>query len=240
MAEKKVQNNVESSSTQAKKGRLILQASVKFLFGAASIAALLLVPAGTLAYPNAWLFMGLLFIPMLIAGIVLLLKNPQLLQKRIDSKENETEQKAVLLLGGLMFLGGFVVAGLDFRFQWLALPRWLVYAASAVFLLSYLLYAEVMRENTYLSRTVKIQEHQKVIDTGLYGIVRHPMYSATIFLFMSMPLVLGSLLSFLVFLMYPIIIAKRIRNEEKVLEQGLEGYAEYKKRVKYKVLPFIW
>lgn len=220
--------------------KLFFQALIKFVFGALIISALLFVSAGTLNYPNAWLFMGLLFIPMLIAGTVLLIKNPELLKKRLDSKENEGEQKAVLLLGGIMFLGGFVVAGLDFRFRWLVLPEWLVIAAAVMFFLSYIMYAEVLRENEYLSRTVKVQAHQRVIDTGLYGAVRHPMYAATLFLFLSMPLVLGSLFSFIIFLMYPFIIAKRIRNEEKVLEDGLEGYSGYKKRVRYKVIPFIW
>ena len=220
--------------------KLVLQAIAKFLLGIIIIAILLFVPAGTLGYWNAWVFEGLLFIPMLIAGLILLVKNPDLLRKRLNSKEKESEQKTVIVLGGLMFLSGFVVAGLDYRFQWLILPKWLVVAASVLFLLSYLLYAEVLRENTYLSRTVEVQEHQKVIDTGLYGIVRHPMYSSTIFLFLSMPLVLGSLFSFLIFLLYPFIIAKRIGNEEKVLEQGLKGYLDYKKRVKYRVIPFIW
>lgn len=220
--------------------KLFFQALIKFILGALLISVLLFVSAGTLNYPNAGLFMGLLFIPMLIAGTVLMVKNPELLKKRLDSKEIEGEQKAVLLLGGLVFLGGFIVAGLDFRFKWLVLPRWLVIAAAVIFFLSYIMYAEVLRENEYLSRTVKVQEHQRVIDTGLYSAVRHPMYAATLFLFLSMPLVLGSLFSFIIFLMYPFIIAKRIRNEEKVLENGLEGYSDYKKRVRYKVIPFIW
>lgn len=220
--------------------RLLLSAVTKFLTGAAAVALLLFVSAGTAAYWNAWLFMGLLFLPMLAAGIVLLLKNPALLRERLDAKEKEPEQKTVILLGGLMFIGGFAVAGLDFRFRWLPLPMWLVAAASVVFFLAYLMYAEVLRENAYLSRTIKVQEHQKVIDTGLYGVVRHPMYTATVFLFLSMPLVLGSLVAFLVFLPYPLLIAKRIRSEEAVLESGLAGYADYKTRVKYKLLPFIW
>ncbi len=184
--------------------------------------------------------MGLLFIPMCVVGFVLFCKNPELLRKRLQAKEEETEQKTVVLLGGLQFLCGFIVAGLDFRFQWLTLPRWLVYAASVVFLASYLLYAEVLRENAYLSRTVRVQAHQKVIDTGVYGIVRHPMYTATLFLFLSMPLVLGSLFSFFVFLLYPLLIHKRIRNEEQVLERDLEGYTAYKQRVRYKVIPYVW
>lgn len=177
---------------------------------------------------------------MLIAGIVLAVKNPELLQKRLSSKEKETEQKHVLLLGGLMFIIGFIVAGLDYRYQWFVLPRWLVFVSSAVFLLAYLLYAEVLRENQYLSRTIEVQENQKVVDTGLYGIVRHPMYTSTMLLFLSIPLVLGSLFAFLVFLIYPVIIVKRIRNEEEVLEKNLEGYIEYKKRIKYRLIPFVW
>lgn len=170
----------------------------------------------------------------------MMFKNPELLKKRLNSKEQQTEQNLVVKLSGLMFVFGFVIAGLNFRFQWSTLPNWVPWIAAAIFLLSYLLYAEVLRENTYLSRTVEVQQGQKVIDTGLYGIVRHPMYSATIVLFLSMPLVLGSILSFAVFLAYPIIVAKRIRNEEMVLEKGLEGYAEYKKKVKYKIIPFVW
>ena len=222
------------------KAKLLFEALAKFTVGALLIAALLFVSAGTLDFWNAWLFMGLLFVPMFIAGIVLIIKNPELLRKRLDAKEKEGEQKTVLLLGGLMFSAGFVVAGLDFRFKWLVLPKWLVIAAGVIFLLSYALYAEVLRENAYLSRTVKVQENQKVIDTGLYGVVRHPMYAATVLLFLSMPILLGSLFAFAIFLVYPFLIAKRIKNEEKVLEDGLEGYTEYKKRVRYKVIPFIW
>lgn len=220
--------------------KLFFQAIIKFLVGAAAIALLLFVPAGTIYYPNAWLFMGLLFIPMFIAGIILIFKNPDLLRKRLKAKEKQDEQKSVLLISGAMFLAGFVTAGLDFRFKWLVLPKWAVIAASVIFLLSYLMYAEVLRENTYLSRTVEIQENQHVIDTGLYGVVRHPMYAATLTLFLSMPLVLGSLFSFLIFLAYPFLISRRIKNEEQVLEQGLEGYAEYKNKVKYRMIPFIW
>ena len=189
---------------------------------------------------NAWLFMGILFVPMFIAGIIMLAKNPELLQKRLDAKEKEAEQKSVVALSGLMFLAAFIVAGLDWRFGWTNMPTWVVWVATGLFLLSYLLYAEVLRENTYLSRTIEVQEDQKVIDTGLYGIVRHPMYMATLVLFLSMPLVLGSLYSFIIMLVYIPIIAKRIRNEEKVLEEGLPGYKEYKQKVKYKVIPFIW
>ena len=219
---------------------IFFQAILKFFAGVVLLGVLIFLPAGTLYYWNAWLLMGILFIPMFFAGIILMLKNPDLLKKRLNAKEKESEQGLVIKLSGLMFIMGFVAAGLNFRFQWIVLPIWISWAAAVVFLLSYLLYAEVLRENTYLSRTIEVQENQTVIDTGLYGIVRHPMYSVTIMLFLSMPLVLGSLISFLVFLMYPAIISKRIRNEEKVLEEGLPGYAEYKKKVKYKVIPFIW
>lgn len=219
---------------------LFFQAILKFVAGAALIGLLLFLPAGTLAYWNGWLFMGILFIPMFLAGIVMMLRNPELLKKRLNAKEKEAEQGLVIKLSGLMFALGFVAAGLNFRFRWIVLPGWVCWAATVVFLLSYLLYAEVLRENTYLSRTVEVQENQKVIDTGLYGVVRHPMYSATTILFLSMPLVLGSLISFVIFLLYPVLIAKRIRNEEKVLEEGLPGYIEYKKKVKYKLIPFLW
>ncbi len=219
---------------------LFFQAIVKFIAGVIIIGLLIFLPAGTLAYPGAWLFMGILFIPMFLAGVVMMLKNPELLRKRLNAKEKQAEQSLVIKLSGLMFLLGFVAAGLNFRFQWIVLPDVVSWVAAAVFLFAYLLYAEVLRENTYLSRTVEIQENQKVIDTGLYGIVRHPMYSVTILLFLSMPLVLGSVISFVIFLAYPVIIAKRIKNEEQVLEAGLEGYAEYKKKVKYRLIPFVW
>lgn len=220
--------------------KLFIQAIVKYLLGIILFSVLLFVPAGTIDYWNAWLLIGVLFIPMLIVGIVLAIKNPELLRKRLNAKEKEAEQKSVILFGALMFVGGLVVAGLDCRYQWLVLPRWLVLAAAAVFLLAYLLYAEVLRENAYLSRTIEVQDNQKVVDTGLYGIVRHPMYTSTILLFLSMPLVLGSFFSFLVFLIYPVITVKRIKNEEEVLEKSLEGYSEYKKRIKYRLIPFIW
>lgn len=220
--------------------KLFIQAITKFVFGFIILSLLLFIPAGTLSYWNAWLFMGIIFVPMFIAGIILMIKNPDLLRKRLNAKEKEDEQKMVLMLGGIMFICGFVVSGLNYRFEWVILPKWIIVVATIIFLLSYVLYAEVLRENVYLSRIVEIQENQKVIDTGLYGIVRHPMYSSTILLFLSMPLVLGSLFAFLIFLVYPVIIAKRIRNEEQVLEQGLAGYSEYKNKVKYKVIPFIW
>lgn len=220
--------------------RLFIQAIGKYLSGLLLLSILLFIPAGTLRYWNGWLLIGILFVPMFIACIVLLIKNPELLRKRLNAKEKESEQKGVILLSSLMFICGFVIAGLDYRFQWLVLPEWIPIAAAVVFLLAYLLFAEVMRENTYLSRTVEVQEGQKVIDTGMYGIVRHPMYLSTLLLFLSMPLVLGSFLSFIIFLIYPVIMVKRIKNEEEVLEKGLEGYLEYKKRIKYRVIPFIW
>ena len=221
-------------------GKLFLQAIVKFLLGVVLVGVLIFLPAGTLSFFNGWLLMGLLFIPMFFAGIVMLIKNPKLLTERLDVKEKDKKQSLVVKLSGLMFLFGFIVAGLNYRFGWFMLPNYIVIIASVIFLVSYIMYAEVLRENKYLSRTIKVQEDQKVIDTGLYGVVRHPMYSATLFLFMSMPLVLGSLFSFIIFLAYPIIISIRIKNEEKLLETELTGYAEYKKKVKYKLIPFIW
>ena len=220
--------------------KLFFQAISKFFFGLVLIALLLFLPAGTLRYWNAWLLIGILFVPMFFAGIVMMLRNPELLKKRLNAKENEDEQKTVILMSGIMFLAAFVVAGLNFRFGWIVMPRWTVIAAACVFLLAYLMYAQVLRENVYLSRTVEVQEHQKVIDTGLYGVVRHPMYAATVFLFLSMGLVLGSPISFVILLFYLPIIAKRIRNEEAVLTQGLDGYQAYKEKVRYKVIPFIW
>ena len=220
--------------------KLFFQAITKFLLGVLIIGALLFIPAGTMEFWNGWLFMGLLFIPMFIVGIILMLKNPELLRKRLDAKEKENDQKQVILLSGLMFLSGFVLAGLNYRFNWIEMPNIVVYISSILFIISYVLYAEVLRENTYLSRTIEVQKNQKVIDTGLYGIVRHPMYAVTILLFLSIPLILGSIISFFVFLIYPIIIAKRIKNEEEVLEKNLKGYKEYKNKVKYKMIPFIW
>lgn len=221
-------------------GKLFCQAILKFILGAALVGLLIFLPAGTVRYWNGWLLMGLLFIPMFFAGIVMMLKNPELLKKRLNARETQAEQSLVIQLSGLMFICGFVLAGLNFRFGWLILPDWAVWTAAVLFLLAYLLYAEVLRENAYLSRTVEVQEGQRVIDTGLYGVVRHPMYAATLLLFLSMPLVLGSPLSFAVFLAYPFIIARRIRNEEQVLERGLTGYAAYKQRIKYRVIPFLW
>ena len=222
------------------KRHLFAQAIGKYLLGVILVGAILFLPAGSFAYWNAWLFMGILFVPMFIAGLIMLGKNPELLQKRLDAREEEAEQKSVVALSGVMFLAAFIVAGLDWRFGWTNMPNWVVWVATVLFLLSYLLYGEVLRENTYLSRTIEVQEDQKVIDTGLYGLVRHPMYMATLVLFFSMPLVLGSVSSFLIMLVYIPVIAKRIRNEEKVLEEGLTGYMEYKQKVKYKVIPLIW
>ena len=219
--------------------KLFIQALTKFLLGVVIFGLLIFLPAGSLHYWQGWLMMGILFVPMFIAGLVMMVKNPELLRKRLNAKEEEKEQKTVVALSMVMFIAAFVVAGLNWRFQWLLLPEWAVWLAAALFLFGYVLYAEVLRENTYLSRTVEVQEDQKVIDTGLYGIVRHPMYTATIILFLSMPLVLASPISFLIMLLYIPLIAKRIRNEEAVLEQGLKGYSDYKQRVKYKVLPYI-
>ena len=220
--------------------KLLLQAVIKFLSGVVLLAVLLFWPAGTFQYPQAKLLMIVLFIPMFLAGLVMMVKDPELLRKRLNMKENESEQKSVILFSGIMFIAAFIAAGLSFRFDWLMLPFPVSIVFSVVFLFAYLLFAEVLRENSYLSRTVEVQEGQKVIDTGLYGIVRHPMYMATVLLFLSMPLILGSVVSFVIMLAYFPIITKRIRNEEKVLEEGLPGYKEYKQKVKYRLLPFIW
>lgn len=221
-------------------GKLLAQALVKFFSGLVIIALLLFLPAGTVRYWNGWLFMGILFIPMFIGGIVLMFKSSELLEKRLNAKEKEGEQREVVALSGIMFIAAFVTSGLSFRFGWLTLPRWAAILSAVVFLGAYVMYAEVLRENVYLSRTVEVQEGQRVIDTGLYGVVRHPMYSSTLVLFLSMGLVLGSPLSFLILLTYIPIIVKRIRNEEAVLTQGLEGYESYKQKVRWRVIPFIW
>lgn len=220
--------------------KLLISALTKFILGLLLVGALLFIPAGTVAYPNAWLFIGLLFVPMLLLGAVLLIVSPALLKKRLDSKENESTQKGVVAVSALIFLIGFTVAGLDFRFGWSHVPVWVVITASVILLVSYALYAEVMRENAYLSRTVKVEEGQTVVDTGLYGIVRHPMYAVTVWLFLSIPVVLGSWWALLCFLPYIAVIAVRTVNEEKLLEAGLNGYTDYKKRVKYRIIPFIW
>ena len=220
--------------------KLFFQAIIKFALGVLITGTLLFIPANTIYYWNGWLFMELLFVPMFIVGIILMLKNPELLKKRLNAKENENEQKQVVVFSGLMFLVGFIIAGLNYKYNWIIIPNIVVIVSSILFILAYILYAEVLRENTYLSRTIEVQENQKVIDTGLYGIVRHPMYAVTILLFLTMPLILGSAQSFIIFLVYPIIISKRIKNEEKILEKELLGYTEYKNKVKYKVIPFIW
>ncbi|MBR5534433.1 MAG: isoprenylcysteine carboxylmethyltransferase family protein [Ruminiclostridium sp.] len=219
---------------------LFFQALAKFFFGLLLVGLLVFLPAGTLHYPQGWLFMAILFVPMFFAGLVMMARNPALLKSRLDAKEKQREQERIVKLSGLMFLFGFVLAGLTFRFGWFVLPWKVSLGAAAVFLLAYLLYAEVLRENTWLSRTIEVQENQTVVDTGLYGLVRHPMYSATLLLFLSMPLVLGSLPSFLVFWAYPALIVRRLKQEEEVLERELTGYSEYKQAVKYRLIPFIW
>lgn len=220
--------------------KLFISAITKFLLGICLVGLLIFLPAGSLSFFNGWLLMGILFIPMFFAGIVMMLKNPDLLKSRLNAKEKRQEQSLVVKLSGLMFVAGFIAAGLGFRFNLYTLPKGVSIGAAVVFLVAYILYAEVLRENTYLSRTIEVQENQKVIDTGLYGIVRHPMYSVTLLLFLSMPLVLGSIYSFLIFLAYPFIIAKRIKDEEKFLEKELDGYVQYKQKVKYRLIPFIW
>ena len=219
---------------------LFFQAILKFLLGVILVGVLIFLPAGTFNYVNGWIFMGLLFVPMFIAGIIMMIKNPKLLASRLDAKEKQKEQGLLIKLSGLMFIIGFIIAGLDYRFNWLTISPLVTIISSIIFLLSYIMWGEVLRENTYLSRTIKVEKNQKVVDTGLYGIIRHPMYTATIFLFLSMPLVLGSLISFFIFLVYPILIIIRIIYEEKILEKELDGYIEYKKKVKYRLIPFIW
>lgn len=220
--------------------KLFIEAILKFLLGIILIGLLIFIPANTLKFWNGWLFMVLLFLPMFIAGIIMMIKSPDLLKSRLDVREKESEQKIVVVLSGLMFIAGFIIAGLNFRFNWINISNIIVIIASIVFIVSYILYAEVLRENAFLSRTIEVKNNQKVIDTGLYKIVRHPMYFSTIFLFLSIPLILGSIISFIIFLLYPFIIAKRINNEEKVLEKELKGYKEYKQKVKYKMIPYIW
>lgn len=219
---------------------LLTESLIKFLSGVIIVGILIFLPAGSFSYWQGWLLMGVLFVPMLVAGFILMAKSPDLLRKRLDVKEKESEQKTVVALSGLLFIAAFITAGLNWRLCWVVMPDYTVWAAAVVFIGAYLLYAEVLRENKYLSRTIAVQEGQKVIDTGLYGIVRHPMYMATTILFLAMPLLLGSPVSFVIMLGYIPVIAKRIRNEEAVLEEGLEGYKEYKQRVKYKVIPLVW
>lgn len=219
---------------------LLTQAFIKLFSGLLLICILIFLPAGSFSFWQGWLFIGILFIPMLIAGVILMRKNPDLLRKRLDAKEKESEQRTVVAMSGFLFLAAFIIAGLNWRFGWWLIPDWAVWVAAGIFLCSYVLYAEVLRENTYLSRTIEVQKGQKVIDTGLYGIVRHPMYMATIILFLSMQLVLASPISFFIMLGYIPVIAKRINNEEHVLEEGLDGYKEYKEKVKNKIIPGIW
>ena len=220
--------------------KLFIQAITRFLVGLVLVGLMLFLPAGTFAYPQAWLLIGILFVPMFIAGLIMMKKSPDLLRSRLNAKEEQAEQRTVVALSGLMFLAAFILAGLNFRFRWFLLPNWVSLAACVLFLLAYALYAEVLRENVWLSRTIEVRENQKVVDTGLYGVVRHPMYMSTLLLFLSMPLVLGSLISFGVMLLYIPIIIKRIRNEEQVLARELDGYAEYKQRVRYRIIPYIW
>ena len=220
--------------------KLFFQGIAKFFFGLILMALLLFLPAGSLYFWQGWILLGILFIPMFVAGLILMKKNPELLKKRLNAKEEEKEQKVVILLSGIMFLAAFIVAGLNFRFGWIVMPMWVTYVSVAVFLIAYALYAEVLRENEYLSRTIEVQKDQKVVDTGLYGVVRHPMYMTTLLLFLAMPMVLGSVISFAIMLVYIPIIVMRIRNEEKVLAKGLPGYEEYMKKIKYRLIPFIW
>lgn len=220
--------------------KLLCESLAKFICGLLMVGLLIFLPAGTLCYPGGWRFVALLFVPMVIAGVVMLVKSPDFLKKRLDGKEKQGTQKGVVAASGLMFIAGFVVAGLDYRFAWSQVPVWVVIAASVLFLAVYTLYAEVMRENAYLSRTVKVEEGQKVVDTGLYGIVRHPMYAVTILLFLMIPLVMGSWYALIAFAFYPAIMIVRVKDEEALLNRELAGYAEYKKKVKYRLFPFIW
>ena len=219
---------------------LFIRAISRFAAGLLLVSGLLFIPAGTWNYPQGWLLIGILFVPMFIAGLVMMKKNPELLKKRLNVKEEKTEQRQVILFSGIMFLAAFISAGLSFRHGWLILPVPVSVIAAIVFLAAYALYAEVLRENTYLSRTIEVQNDQKVIDTGLYGVVRHPMYMVTVFLFLAMPLVLGSVISFIIMLAYIPIIVKRLRNEEQVLAEGLPGYSKYMEKVKYRLIPFVW
>ena len=220
--------------------KLFVQAMTKFFAGVLAVGLLIFLPAGTLRFGQGWLLMGVLFVPMFLAGLFLMVKDPDRLRRRLDAREKEMTQKTVLLLSGLMFLAAFVLAGLSFRFGWLRFPRWVSVLGAILFLLGYVLYAFVLKENAYLARTVKVEKGQKLVDTGLYGVIRHPMYAATLLLFLSMPLILGSLLSLLMMLVYPFIIARRIQNEEQVLMRELPGYREYRKKVRWRLIPFLW
>lgn len=219
---------------------LVFQGAKKIILGLVVVGILLFVPAGTLDYPNGWLFIALLFVPILIIGTILMIKAPNLLEKRLNATETEPEQKLMVSISALMFVSAFIVAGLNYRFNFNSLPDIVVIVAAIIFLLAYLMYVEVLRENEYLSRNIGVDENQKVVDSGLYGIVRHPMYTSTIFLFLAMPLILGSIYSFVIMLIYPVLIEFRIRNEEKVLAQQLDGYIDYKRKVRYKIIPFLW
>ena len=219
---------------------LIITALTKFLAGFLLLSFLLFLPAGTIHWPRAWLLIGILFLPMLAVGVVLFLKNPGLLQKRLDAKESRKTQSSLVRASGVMFLLGFIAAGLDFRFSWFPLPVGVSIAAAVLFLCGYAMYAEVLRENTYLARTIRVEDGQRVIDTGLYGVIRHPMYAATVLMFCSMPLVLGSGIAFVTFLVYPLILSKRIGNEEELLRRELAGYEEYTRKVKYRMIPYLW
>lgn len=220
--------------------KLFAEAIIKFLMGLIIVGLLLFIPAGTLKYYNAWMLICVLFIPMFIVGIILIFKNPMLLKSRIDAKENEKEQKYVIAISGLMFIVGFIIAGLNYRFSWIIMPRIIVIISIILFVISYILYGIILKENVYLSRTIKVVDEQKLVDTGFYKIVRHPMYLITIVLFLAIPLILNSFISFIIFLVYPLIIVKRINNEEKVLESELKGYKDYEKRVKYRLVPYVW
>ena len=219
--------------------KLFIEAIIKYILGLLIVGFLLFIP-GTLKYKQGWVLMAILFIPMFIAGIVMIIKNPELLRRRLNNKEKNKEQKVVIIISGIMFISGFILAGLSYRFSWFILPNYISWIGVISFLISYILYAEVLKENSYLLRTIEVEKNQKLVDTGLYGIVRHPMYAITLVLFLSMPLVLGSFISFIIFLVYPFIIVIRIKNEEIVLEKDLKGYKDYKKKVKYKLIPFVW
>ena len=238
--EKYVYNDYKFEKEADMSIKLFISAMIKFLFGAAIVGALIFLPAWSMGFAQGWMLMAALFIPMFIVGIIMMIKSPDLLKKRLDAKESQKDQKIVLFLSGIMFIAAFIVAGLNYRFSWFVLPLWASIIGLVIFLSAYILYGEVLRENAYLSRTIEVQENQKVIDTGLYGVVRHPMYMATLILFFAMPIILGSLFSLAIMLMYIPLIVIRIRNEEKVLEEGLEGYKEYKRKVKYRLIPFIW
>ncbi len=231
---------IEKNEVYIMNKELLKEGLIKYIAGVILVGALLFIPAGSLKWRDGWIFMAVLFIPMLIAGIVMYLKAPDLLRRRLNAKEKEAQQKDVIGMSGLMFLAAFIVAGLNYRFDWIKFPEAIRIAGVVIFLLSYLMFAEVLKENEYLSRTIEVQEGQKVVDTGLYGVVRHPMYSDTVLLFLSMPLVMNSPISFAIMLLYIPLIVKRILDEEEVLEKGLEGYKEYKEKVKYRILPFIW